>query len=99
MSVETSDFIQTKSSRLKQDAENNFQVVTFTSYKKKAQKESESIAETKEEVRNVGVNMKRTKHEIVKLALSGYDSQKKEEAKVQLAISLGKSLDSHVFFL
>uniref|UniRef100_A0A6M2DD17 Uncharacterized protein n=1 Tax=Xenopsylla cheopis TaxID=163159 RepID=A0A6M2DD17_XENCH len=81
--------VPTKSSRLKSTS--TFNVTVFESQKEKSsknvlknsQKVLDDIPERKE------IDMKRARFEIMKFGISGFDSKKKEEAKVQLAIKLG----------
>jgi len=91
MSENPMAFIPTRSSMLNKKSEENFKAVTYSSYKKK-NKEQISLP-TKNNITDTGnaetFNIKRARHEIIKFGISGFDAQKKEEAKVQLAIGLG----------
>ncbi|XP_050502676.1 uncharacterized protein LOC126881971 [Diabrotica virgifera virgifera] len=83
------DFIPSKASLLKsKDA--NFESVVFESYKsaKKAKKSTEDSNAKEIDGKNE-LNMKEAKHEIIKLGMSGLNSKKKEEAKINLLIQLG----------
>lgn len=88
--MELSDFIPTRGSAQKKNAEKDFVVAKYESYKSKGKivkdeqkKSEENINKPKE------FNINKVKHEIIKFGMSGFDSQKKEEAKIQLAVKLG----------
>lgn len=90
----TLDFIPTRSSRLNKTSQETFQAVVYNSYKKRSNSENNTVHSNAKKVAKVGnnnmsFNIKQAKHEIVKFGMSGLDPQKKEEAKVQLAIRLG----------
>lgn len=92
MSTDALAFIPTKSSLLKRKAPSEFQVVTFESHKPKAKKVStESLQDNTRQSKPNELDMKRARHEVLKFGMSGFDPEKKEEAKVKLAISLGTS--------
>ncbi|VVD03349.1 unnamed protein product [Leptidea sinapis] len=82
--------VLTKAAFAVKNAESNFQVVKFVSHKPK----KKPIDESKKELNNQvapkkDIELKKIRHEIVKFGMSGFDSNKKEEAKIALAISLG----------
>lgn len=85
-------FIPTKCSLLKRKSEENFQIVTYKSYKpkKKIKVIDENASESMHTATTSELNMKQAKHEVIKFGMSGFDSHRKEEAKVQLAIKLGR---------
>lgn len=90
------DFIPTRCSRKKQNEEINVDVVVHKSYKsKRKQAKPENYSEISKSTQPVPqqptneINMKRARFEIIKFGMSGFNKQKKEEAKVQLAIKLG----------
>lgn len=83
------EFIRTRGSALKKNAADNFEVVTFESYKAKKTNKNVSETDKKTKMKTEELNMKQAKHEIIKFGMSGFDSRKKEEAKIQLAIKLG----------
>lgn len=93
------DFVPTKGSTLKRKAADNFQVVAFESYKPK-NKQPKPETQNENSTRNLdnddAFNIKKVKHEIVKFAVSGMEGSEKEEAKIRLAIQLGKQ---HAFYL
>lgn len=92
MSTDALAFIPTKSSLLKRKAPSEFQVVTFESHKPKAKKApAESLQDNTRQSKPNELDMKRARHEVLKFGMSGFDPEKKEEAKVKLAISLGTS--------
>ncbi|XP_072382637.1 uncharacterized protein [Diabrotica undecimpunctata] len=84
------DFIPSKASLLKAK-DLNFESVVFESYKstKKARKSTKDDDNAKEMDGKNELNMRQAKHEIIKLGLSGLNSKKKEEAKINLLIQLG----------
>lgn len=95
MSVNSSQvFIQTKSSLLKEKAAANFQAVKFEAHKPKAKKIKTGVEDDTESVspnsKSNDLDMKKTRYEVIKFGMSGFDPEKKEEAKIQLAIKLGK---------
>lgn len=90
-----SSFIPTRASLAKKNAnpEAVFQSQTFKAYKKKVQnKDARTLPEKNNELddsdRSV-FKIKRAKHEVMKFGISGFETLKKDEAKVQLAIKLG----------
>lgn len=88
------DFVPTKGSSVKPKAAENFQAVIYESRKSK-QKAEEHRAPKEKVERNKNVdefNIKKVKHEVVKLAMTGLGAEEKQEARVRLAISLGKRL-------
>lgn len=87
------DFVPTRGSSLKRKAEENFQIVVFESHKskQKAQNSGETeVKQTSSSGKAAGVDIKKAKHEVVRFAMSGLEGEEKEEAKVRLAIKLGK---------
>lgn len=86
------DFVPTKGSSLKRKAAENFQAVVFESYKPKNKQPKVETAnrDDKNTSKSTDFNIKKVKHEIVKFAVSGMEGNEKEEAKVRLAIQLGK---------
>lgn len=66
-----------------------FKAVVYESYKPKAKKEKLEQNSQKDVTKSKEIDMKRARHEIVKFGMSGFDPEKKEQAKVQLAIRLG----------
>lgn len=82
------DFIPTKGSILK-GIVSTVETYSFSSHKTKGKKNKNKIdsmlnSSTKDEF-----NIKQAKREVIKFGMSGLDSQKKEEYKIQLAIKLG----------
>lgn len=86
------ELIPTRASMLNKKAKDNFEMIVHTSTKRKANKPPEIDTKTYQitEAPNT-FNIKQAKHEVIKFGMSGMNAQQKEEAKVQLAISLGKS--------
>lgn len=88
-------FVQTKSSLLRKSAD--FQEVVFTSYKPKEKKTQTTALARKKNAMPDRISkseeterfLKRTRHEIIKLGLSGFDPTKREQTKQALAVSLG----------
>ncbi|XP_066152202.1 uncharacterized protein C1orf131 [Euwallacea fornicatus] len=84
------DFVPTRASLLKKNAEANYEQVDFTFYKTKTKVPMKS---GHKEVSNVNpelvFNLQKAKYEVIKLGMSGFDSVKKEEAKIQQLIKLG----------
>ncbi|KRT78912.1 hypothetical protein AMK59_7454, partial [Oryctes borbonicus] len=87
------NFIPTRGSKKKKDEEIDFSFIVHQSYKPKEKqvplhpqpaKSKDAISEATDEI-----NMKRARFEIIKFGMSGFNKQKKVEAKVQLAIKLG----------
>ncbi|KAJ8962348.1 hypothetical protein NQ318_018330 [Aromia moschata] len=88
--IEESYFIPTRASMLKKNTSEDFQAVTFESYKSKKQKEKHDVTvKNTQKIQQNDFNIKQAKHEIIKLGMSGFDRQKKQEAKTQLLIKLG----------
>lgn len=85
--------VQTKSSQLRKSTD--FQEVVFTSYKGKGKDAGSSSSDSKTDAvpSQLLVEkerfLKKTRHEIIKLGISGFDPTKRELNKQQLAISLG----------
>lgn len=83
-------FIPTRASLLKNSDTSNYQEVSYVSYKSKKKKD------LKNEESNTDANIlkkfdaRKIKHEIVKFSVEGFDKEKKEEIKKNLAIKLGK---------
>ncbi|CAH0722240.1 unnamed protein product, partial [Brenthis ino] len=81
--------VLTKAALALKNAENNFQVVKFEAHKpKKKQGENNQVTKPIENA-NKDLDIKKIRHEIVKFGMSGFDPNKKEEAKIALAVSLG----------
>ncbi|EEZ98488.1 hypothetical protein TcasGA2_TC000985 [Tribolium castaneum] len=83
------DFIPTRGSLKKGTQSIDFKSVSFESYKPKKQEKIEISNEKPQNKKSEDFNIRRAKHEIVKFGMSGFDPEKKEEAKIQLAIKLG----------
>ncbi|XP_044259540.1 uncharacterized protein C1orf131 [Tribolium madens] len=83
------DFIPTRGSLKKGTKLTDFKSVSFESYKPKKHEKTETSNGRIQEEKSDDFNIKRAKHEIVKFGMSGFDPEKKEEAKIQLAIKLG----------
>ncbi|XP_072935268.1 40S small subunit processome assembly factor 1 [Epargyreus clarus] len=83
--------VLTKAALAAKDAQSNFQVVKFESYKSKKKEKSENVEQTvqKRPGTQKDMDLKRIRHEIVRFGMSGFDATKKEEAKIALAVSLG----------
>ncbi|XP_047525763.1 uncharacterized protein C1orf131 homolog [Pieris napi] len=85
--------VLTKAALALNNAEKNFKVVKFEAHKPK-KKESLSDDKKIHDLRSTNsqkkeVDLKKIRHEIVKFGMSGFDSTKKQEAKIALAVSLG----------
>lgn len=92
------DFVPTKSSVIK-GISSTIQTQLFTSYKSKAKKkdikdDSASHSSTTDEF-----NIKQAKREVIKFGMSGLDSKKKEEYKIQLALKLGECIIWYHYFV
>lgn len=88
--LESSEFVATRGSAEKKNAEKSLMVTIFESHKAKekiVKEEPKNLKEVVDEPKQLNIN--KVKHEIIKFGMSGFDSQKKEEAKIQLAIKLG----------
>ncbi|XP_056647449.1 uncharacterized protein C1orf131 homolog [Diorhabda sublineata] len=86
--MEPLSFIPSRASQNKKVV--NFEKVVFESYKSKKPKSKSLVSENKEDKEEKReLNMKQTKHEIIKLGMSGLEGQQKEEAKINLLIKLG----------
>lgn len=85
--------VLTKAALALNNAEKNFKVVKFEAHKPKKR---ENLSNEKEVDKrntvsqNKEVDLKKIRHEIVRFGMSGFDSTKKQEAKIALAVSLGK---------
>ncbi|XP_068628986.1 uncharacterized protein C1orf131 homolog [Battus philenor] len=86
--------VLTKAALALKNAENNFKVVKYESHKPKTKQTL--VIEDKAELNNQSVthlkkdlDLKKIRHEVVKLGMSGFDGTKKEKAKIALAVSLG----------
>ncbi|XP_026764477.2 uncharacterized protein C1orf131 [Galleria mellonella] len=86
--------IVTKAALALKNSENNFQFVKFESHKPK--KKETAIDNEKNDTKTYlgqkskkDLDLKKIRHEVVKFGMSGFDSTKKEEAKIALAVSLG----------
>lgn len=89
--VDSEDFVPTKASAAKKDSTKDFQICSFETYKPKERK-NKIKEETRVTIaRTNKLNVAKVKHEIMKFGMSGFDNVKKEEAKIQLAIKLGKA--------
>lgn len=85
--------IQTKAALALKNAESNFKVVKFEAHKpkkKEAQGTEKQIDTRNNDQQKKEIDLKRIRHEIVKFGMSGFDPTKKQEAKIALAVSLGK---------
>lgn len=82
------DFIPTKCATLKK-ASATFQAVVHNSHKKKELKQTTVLKKRSDGIKENNIDMKRFRHEIIKFGMSGLDQQKKEEAKIHLAVKLG----------
>ncbi|XP_028174972.1 uncharacterized protein C1orf131 [Ostrinia furnacalis] len=85
--------IVTRASLALKNAEQNFQAVKFEAHKpKKKTTETASEDNTRPQVtpyNKKDLELKKVRHEIVKFGMSGFDTTKKEEARIALAVSLG----------
>ncbi|KAM3966655.1 LOW QUALITY PROTEIN: 40S small subunit processome assembly factor 1 [Aphomia sociella] len=85
--------VLTKAALALKNAENNFQFVKFESHKPKkrslADDEKSDIKSQTIQHSKKDLDLKKIRHEVVKFGMSGFDSTKKEEAKIALAVSLG----------
>lgn len=88
--------IMTKAALAVKNAEANFQVVKFEAHKPKKKlnvEEHEAPTISKDSpFAKKDLDLKKIRHEVVKFGMSGFDPSKKEEAKIALAVSLGKFL-------
>lgn len=85
-------FIPTRASIAKGRKADTLEVVSFHSHKPKLKTSNAApsfISEQKEDSGSV-FNIKQAKHEIIRFGMSGFDPQKKQEARIQLAVKLGK---------
>ncbi|CAG9823094.1 unnamed protein product [Phaedon cochleariae] len=81
-------FIPSKASALQKNSE--FHAVVYESYKsKKTTRVPEIVPEEISPKKDRLFDIKRAKQEVIKFGTSGFDSQKKEEAKINLLIKLG----------
>lgn len=86
--------IVTKAALALQNAESNFQFVKFEAHKPKKKQARENV-ETNDPTAESSkfstkdLELKRIRHEVVKFGMSGFDANKKQEAKIALAVSLG----------
>uniref|UniRef100_S4NMQ1 Uncharacterized protein n=1 Tax=Pararge aegeria TaxID=116150 RepID=S4NMQ1_9NEOP len=83
--------VLTKAALALRNAENNFKVVKFEAHKpKKKHVEEDSKVDSKQTLPSKrDLDLKQIRHEIVKFGMSGFDTTKKEQAKIALAVSLG----------
>ncbi|XP_028029665.1 uncharacterized protein C1orf131, partial [Bombyx mandarina] len=86
--------IITKAALALKNAEENFKVVEFESYKPKqkklAAKDEKNLPRTETgQYSKKDLELKKIRHEVVKFGMSGFDPTKKEEAKIALMVSLG----------
>lgn len=89
--------IMTKAALALKNAESNFKFVKFEAHKPKKKKATENVetVDSKADAIKFSKNdleLKRIRHEVVKFGMSGFDANKKQEAKIALAVSLGKSI-------
>lgn len=86
------DFVPTRASLLRNNTSQiDYQQVAYISHKsKKKEKQTTSNELPTEESKEVLFNIQKAKHEVVKLGMTGFDPVKKEEAKIQKLIKLGK---------
>ncbi|KAF5301586.1 hypothetical protein FQR65_LT08891 [Abscondita terminalis] len=96
--METSlTFIQTKSSMQNDNVRTEFEAKSYTSYKRKEKKDNEPIGKNVSTKNKILFDAKKARHEILKFGMSGFDQQKKQEAKIQLAIKLGAKPPKKVY--
>ncbi|CAK1599427.1 unnamed protein product [Parnassius mnemosyne] len=86
--------VLTKAALALKNAESNFKVVKFESYKSKKKEpveneESKTASDNQVMHSKKDLDLKKIRHEVVKFGMSGFDGTKKEEAKIALAVSLG----------
>ena len=84
-------FIATRSSKIRENAEESFQSLTYESHKSKKRKE-ESIVNKLSEKNVTEVDesdMRKFRYDIMKFGASGFDKTKKQETKIAVAVSLG----------
>ncbi|XP_045761319.1 uncharacterized protein C1orf131 [Maniola jurtina] len=85
--------VLTKAALALKNADSNFQVVKFEAHKSKKKHAEEEIkvdTKTKQTVpQKKDLDLKQIRHEIVKFGMSGFNTTKKEQAKIALAVSLG----------
>lgn len=84
----------TKAALALKNSQSNFQVVKYEAPKKKvkaaAPNEDKPVASARPDaIPKKDLGLKKIRHEIVKFGMSGFDSTKKDEAKIALAVSLG----------
>lgn len=93
-------FIQTKGSLNRKTAEKEFSAISFESYKPKPKPvleeshkdETESQLKSQHHHKDAPeLNIKRAKQEIIRFGMTGFDAATQEDAKIKLAIKLGKS--------
>ncbi|ENN78039.1 uncharacterized protein C1orf131 homolog [Dendroctonus ponderosae] len=85
------DFVPTRASLLKGAPESEYEEVSFVAYKSKKKPKAEQPNEPtkKSSDKETEFNMRKAKYEIMKFGMSGFDPEKKEEAKIRQLISLG----------
>ncbi|XP_050303867.1 uncharacterized protein C1orf131 [Anthonomus grandis grandis] len=86
-----SDFVPTRASLLKAKSHEAYQEVQYVSYKSKKKEKPEDAKnriETNAEDKNE-FNIYKAKREVMQFGISGFDTAKKEEAKIQQLIKLG----------
>nr|CAD7203590.1 unnamed protein product [Timema douglasi] len=81
--------IPTKCSRLRSGGASSFQAVVYETYKSTKKRAPSQASPTEPGAQKDVIDMKRVRYEVFKFAMSGYNPEKKEEAKVSLAIKLG----------
>lgn len=86
------DFVPTRASLLRNNTpQKDYQQVAYISHKSKKKEKQETPDELPtEESKEVLFNIQKAKHEVVKLGMTGFNPVKKEEAKIQQLIKLGK---------
>lgn len=82
------DFIPTKGS-IQRGIVSTLESYSFSSHKSKGKKNKNKINTALNPTSNDDFNIKQAKREVIKFGMSGLDSRKKEEYKIQLAIKLG----------
>ncbi|XP_063242906.1 uncharacterized protein C1orf131 homolog [Bacillus rossius redtenbacheri] len=82
--------VPTRCSRLKGDGVKGYQAVVFETSKGKMKKgDAKETGPCPQDPAGSIMDMKKVRYEVFKFAMSGYDPDRKEEAKVNLAIKLG----------
>lgn len=86
--------IMTKAAQALKNAESNFQFVKFEAHKPKKKQAPEETDTSESRIESTKfskkeLELKKIRHEVVKFGMSGFDKNKKQEAKIALAVSLG----------